>query len=103
MPRSVLEAMAFGSPVVATDVFGMNELIEDGETGLLVQPRDLASLERGLRRFLQAGRDERARLAATGEAFVRRHHDSRGYATAYRALLDGFAADPSAFPADLLG
>ena len=30
--------MAAGKPVIATDVGGGNELIEDGETGLLIQP-----------------------------------------------------------------
>ena len=34
---------------------------------------------------------------------IRSHHDSRGYARAYRALLAGFAADPHALPEVILG
>ena len=39
-----LEAMAFGLPVVATSVGAVPEIVGDGETGLLVPPRDPAAL-----------------------------------------------------------
>jgi glycosyltransferase involved in cell wall biosynthesis len=65
-----LEAMAHGRPVVATDVGGLRDLVADGETGLVVPPRDpvalRGALERllgdpGLRRQLGAAGRERAR------------------------------------------
>lgn len=102
LPRSVLEAMAFGLPVVVADVFGLHDLIDDGETGLLVPPRDLAALDAALRTLLALDPDERAQLGARGEAHVREAHDSRGYARVYRRLLDGFADDPTALPEVLL-
>ena len=40
MPRSIIEAMSTGLPVVATDVRGSREEVVHGETGLLVPPRD---------------------------------------------------------------
>ena len=46
MPNIVLEAMAAGLPVVVSRVEGTEELIRDGETGLLVTPGSPIELER---------------------------------------------------------
>lgn len=48
MPNAVLEAMAAGKPVVATEVGGVPELVLHGETGLLVPPRDPDALARAI-------------------------------------------------------
>ena len=44
MPNAVMEAMAVGKAVVATDVNGVRELMEDGKTGIIVPPRDAGAL-----------------------------------------------------------
>ena len=44
VPTTVEEAMALGIPVVAADVGGVREIVDDGETGLLVPPRDPEAL-----------------------------------------------------------
>lgn len=49
---ALLEAGAFGKPIVATDVCGVAELIEDGITGLRVPPEDVEALTNGMLRLL---------------------------------------------------
>ena len=64
------EAMAHGKPVVATAVGGLLDLVADGETGLLVPPRDPTALRAALERLL-ADRELRARLGAAGRERIR--------------------------------
>jgi glycosyltransferase involved in cell wall biosynthesis len=60
-----LEAMAHGRPVVATSVGGLRDLVVDGETGIVVPPRDPEALRAGLRRLLDDP-ELRHRLGAAG-------------------------------------
>ena len=48
LPMAVVEAMALGVPVVASHVGGVPEVIRQGETGLLVAPRNVADLCRAI-------------------------------------------------------
>ena len=61
----IVEAMACGLPVVATRGGGVPEIIEDGETGILVERGDAAALAQGIIRLL--GDDAlRARMGRAG-------------------------------------
>ncbi len=44
LPRTIIEAMFMGKPIIATKVGGIPELIEDGITGILIQPNDKEAL-----------------------------------------------------------
>lgn len=65
LPLSIIEAMAAGLPVVATDVGGVAELVTDGHTGELVPPRDVDALAASLDRLL-ADRQLRADMGRAG-------------------------------------
>jgi glycosyltransferase involved in cell wall biosynthesis len=69
LPGAVLEAMAMGVPVVATDVGGTREAVDDGVTGLLVPPRDPGALAAAVARLLD-DRGLAARLGAFGRKRV---------------------------------
>jgi glycosyltransferase involved in cell wall biosynthesis len=85
MPISVLEAMAAGLPVVATQVGGVPELVADGETGFLVPPGEPQALADALRRLL-ADQDLRQRLGDAGLERVRRSFDLGEFRRAHVAL-----------------
>ncbi|APE32618.1 glycosyltransferase family 1 protein [Halomonas aestuarii] len=53
IPRCVLEAMATGRAIVTTDAPGCRETVLPGDNGILVPPRDVQSLTRTMRRFLE--------------------------------------------------
>jgi len=73
---SILEAMAAAKPIVASSVGGIPELIQDGERGLLVPPRDPPALAGAIQRLLNE-RGLAERLGQAARAWVEEHHDQR--------------------------
>jgi glycosyltransferase involved in cell wall biosynthesis len=76
LPTTLLEAQAVATPVVATRHSGIPEGMVDGETGDLVDERDVTALAQRLRVFLESP----ARVHAAGDAgrrFVARHFDMK--------------------------
>lgn len=64
MPRSVLEAMAMGKAIIATDVPGCRDCVTDGINGLLTKPKDVDSLAAAMARTL----DEPGLVSRLGES-----------------------------------
>ena len=67
LPKSALEAMAAGKPLVATNVPGCREAVVDGQTGFLVPPGDASALAAGLKKLI-ASPELRARMGAAARA-----------------------------------
>ena len=64
-PHTVVEALAVGTPVIATAVGGVPELVRDGENGLLVPAGDADALAAAIRRLIdEPGLRERLAAAA---------------------------------------
>ncbi|NLG65402.1 MAG: glycosyltransferase family 4 protein, partial [Actinobacteria bacterium] len=76
MPRSILEAMALGLPVVATNIRGCREEVVDGDTGFLVPVRDSAALADRIGRLIDDP-GLRRRMGAAGQARARELFDER--------------------------
>jgi glycosyltransferase involved in cell wall biosynthesis len=70
-PHVLIEALSVGTPVIATRVGGVPEIVEDGVNGLLVPPGDPDALADAIRRFL-ADDALRARLRAAARSSVAR-------------------------------
>jgi glycosyltransferase involved in cell wall biosynthesis len=89
---TLLEAMAAGLPIVATDVGGNGEVIQNEETGLLVPPAQPSRLAAALKRMLTDGEAAR-RMGERGSARVREHFSLdkmvAGYERIYDELLRG--------------
>jgi hypothetical protein len=98
---AVLEAMAARKPIVSSAIGGTDELIEDGESGLLVPPGDAAALAAALRRLLG---DPQLCESLAGRARERVEHDLTRERMAarvtgvYRELLGEVPAGAEALP-----
>ena len=94
MPQAVLEAMNCGLPIVATCVGGVPEAVIDGETGLLVEPKNVDQLRQAMERMIT---DPAFRVAA-GQQGLRRarevfdsERNARTFADALWSLVGGRA------------
>jgi glycosyltransferase involved in cell wall biosynthesis len=88
LPLSILEAMAQRLPIVATDVGGVGEAIEDGMTGYLVRSGDPPALAAAVGRIL-ASPDRGAALGAAADARVREEFSVERMLSRYRELYAG--------------
>ncbi len=73
MPVSVLEAMAMGLPVVATNIRGSREAVRHGESGLLVEVGDVDGLARAIASLLMDGQ-KRASMGERAKSLAREYY-----------------------------
>jgi len=92
MPRALLEAMASGIPVVASDIRGCREEVEEGVTGFLVPPRDHERLAESISALLDSPGRAR-RMGEAARARVVERFDEREIVSLQVRLLEELAAD----------
>lgn len=89
---TIVEAMYSGLPVVATNVGGIPEIVKDGETGLLVSPRDYGALADALLRLIEDPAMARS-MGENGRAEALLRFSGRRYAgdleRLYFSLIEG--------------
>lgn len=88
LPNVVLEAMAAGRPVVATNVGGVPEVIAHGETGMLVSTRNPEDFAEAVLKLLE-NRNEAVQLGANAAAHVRDRFSVDAMVRAHRDLYLG--------------
>jgi glycosyltransferase involved in cell wall biosynthesis len=82
----ILEAWGRNVPVLSTRTRGAEELMVDGETGLLVAASDAQAMRDGILRALESGPSTLRRLADAGLHTVRTRHSKEAIVAAYREL-----------------
>lgn len=86
LPTVLLEAMALGTPCVATDVTGIPEIVRDRETGLLVPQHDVEALATALKQLLNNA-TKREKLALRARQLIEEAFDIDRNTAALRALF----------------
>lgn len=91
LPNAVLEGMAAGRPVVATDVGGTRELVESEVSGLLVPPRDPERLSRALVELMSLSAQQRDEMGANGKSCVVKRYTMDRVVDEWEALFQSLA------------
>ena len=86
-PHSVVEALAVGTPMIATSAGGVAEVVTDGENGLVVPPGDLDALTAAIRRFF-GDAELGARLRANAAPSVADYSAERIFGRLERILVE---------------
>jgi glycosyltransferase involved in cell wall biosynthesis len=87
LPIAMLEAMDSGLPIIATRVSGIPEVIVEGITGLLCDPKDALSLRNQLQRIIDNPGLGQI-LAANGQKYVKEKHSLEAMVTGYLNALE---------------
>jgi glycosyltransferase involved in cell wall biosynthesis len=87
MPRSLLEAAAMGKPMIASDVPGCRQIVDDGENGFLATPRDGTSLAEKMKKMLELSVAERTLFGERARRKIEEHFDEQIVVDRYRSEL----------------
>jgi len=83
-PNVVMQAGAMGLPSIVTNINGCNEIIIEGQNGIIIPPQDEAALESAMRRFLTEPADV-SRMAASARGMIQSRYEQKDV---WKALLD---------------
>jgi len=75
-PNVVMQAGAMGLPIIATNINGCNEIIKEGENGLLIPPKNKESLKNAMLELL-SDNEKRSMLASNARNHITRNYERR--------------------------
>jgi glycosyltransferase involved in cell wall biosynthesis len=77
LPRTLLEGAALARPLIATDVPGCRQVVDEGMNGFLCEVRNPRSLADAMLRMIRLSSAERAAMGAAGRAKMERDYDEK--------------------------
>lgn len=86
LPNVIMEALAAGKPVVATNVGGVSELVESNRSGFLVPPGDPAALAGAMARLMTLPLAQRRQMGLIGRSYIESHHSLERIARIWELL-----------------
>lgn len=87
-PRVVLEAGAMGLPSIVTDINGCNEIIVEGENGVIIPPRDKNSLYEAMLHFID-NPDKTTAMAANARRMIQEKYEHQDVVEALLEMYQG--------------
>ena len=87
LPIVIMEALALGRPVLATNVAAIADLVRTGETGWLYSPGSVPAMADAMLACARADQETLTRMGEAGRALVAERHDQMREAEKLHALL----------------
>lgn len=88
LPRTLLEGAALARPLIATNVPGCKDLVIEGVTGFICEPKDGPDLAKAMLRFISLAIQEREAMGARARSHVEQNFDQQIVINKYLQVLD---------------
>ena len=90
LPTTILESLACGTPVYASPVSGVPDVVRAGETGFRIDSRDPAALAAGIERILERG--DLGEISQSGRALIESEYSFEAACDRYREILGTYSS-----------
>ena len=90
LSRVLMEALAMGKPIIASDIPGCRETVEHGKNGFLIPPQDIHELVDTVSKFLSLDSAARKQMGYYGRIKAEREFDVKNVISVYRKITDAF-------------
>lgn len=87
LPAVLIEAQLLGKPVIGTNIGGIPETFQEGETGFLIPSRDVESLKRGLIELIE-NEDKRKEMGEKGKKFAKERFDMKNCCSSIKSVYE---------------
>ena len=85
---AAVEAMACGTPVIASDAAGFTEVVDDGVTGFIIPKKDIQALTDAMEKIYLMSNEERRRMGEAGVKRVRKFYNFEENMNTYVAAIN---------------